>query len=553
MKQFDVIVVGGGGAGVMAASAAAAAGARVALLSKEPIGYGNTRMAVGLTACAGVDGDTHEEFLADILASGNGLCLPHLVNVLVNQSRDALSYAEQLGHTFTRNANDELGGDTVSRAGGHTQARTLQSSGAGIGLGQSLRAAMEKYQFTCFEDTLVLELIKKGEAVIGMRALELTTGEEFTMRCGAVILATGGAGWLFYPQTSNNRGTCGDGYALAFMAGAQLMDMEQIQTIPFGITHPHAYRGLICGEPVVAGPHGRILDDGGNEVLGAGIHRLGRAAVVSAMADVILAGHVSEHGGLSLDLQPNLKTEEGKAFRHRIRATGITDTVLPAYGRKAYDWEEPWDVSPTVHFFMGGVHADENGATNVPGLYVAGEVMGGVHGGNRLGSVALTEILVFGLRAGQAAATFAEGVRHDSSPQPKKRTSSLIGRQGNQRAARLCKKLQHLMWKYAGLVRDREGLLLAAGELEEISKAGEDLCICNEAVYNLELRDAYELGFMLATAKLILITARLREESRGAHIRADYPEHGGVEWQKNIYLWRGEGGETIHAIKGWEK
>lgn len=553
MKEFDVIVVGGGGAGIMAASAAAAAGVKVALISKEPVGYGNTRMAVGLTACAGIDGDTGDEFFNDMINSGDGLCLPHLVDVLVNQSRVALSYAEQLGHTFTRNSCNELNGNTVSRAGGHTQARTLQSSGAGVGLGQSLRAAIEKYKFSCFEDTLVIELIKRGVAICGVRALELSSGEEFTLSCGAVVLATGGAGWIFYPQTSNNRGTCGDGYALAFQAGAQLMDMEQIQAIPFGITFPDAYRGLICGEPLVAGPFGRILDGRGNEVLGPGIHRLGRATVVSEMADAILSGHVSEHGGLYLDLQPNLQTGEGLGYRDRIRATGITDTVLPAYGKKAYDWEEPWEVLPTVHFFMGGVHADEHGATNVPGLYVAGEVMGGIHGGNRLGSVALTEILVYGLSAGQAAAVFAEGVVDDTCPESEKRSSSLIGRQGNYRPTSLCRKLQQLMWENAGLVRDREGLQLAVEELEGIRKAAKDLYISNETIFNLELRDAYELGFMLDTAKLILETALLREESRGAHIRADFPDHGGEKWQKNIYLWRGEAGEVNHAIKGWEK
>ena len=406
--MYDVIVAGGGGAGVMAAAAAAKTGARVAIVCKEPVGYGNTRMAVGLTACAGLTGEARDSFIENMLASGEGLCRRELVEALVDGSRDALGFLEALGHTFLRDKGGELSEEVITRAGGHTHPRTLQSSGAGIGMGQVLRNAVHKYKITLIEDTLVLKLMKSDGAVCGVRLLDLATAEEYTLAAGAVVLATGGAGWLFYPQTSNNRGSTGDGYALAFAAGAELMDMEQVQALPFGITHPQAFRGLVCGEPVVAGPAGKITDGSGQTVLDGGINQMGRAAVVRAMAEPIRAGQTTEHGGLLLDLSSNLKTPNGSVLRGRIRATGITDTVLPAYGKKAYDWEEPWDVLPTAHFMMGGIAADKDGATSVPGLFAAGEAMGGVHGGNRLGSIALTEIFVFGLRAGSAAATAAK-------------------------------------------------------------------------------------------------------------------------------------------------
>jgi succinate dehydrogenase/fumarate reductase flavoprotein subunit len=545
MSRYDVVVVGGGGAGLMAAAAAAEAGAGVAIVCKEPVGYGNTRMAVGLTACAGLPGDTYETFIDNLLASGEGLSSCELVETLVRDSRKALTFLEGLGHTFKRNAEGQLSESAITRAGGHSRPRTLQSSGAGIGLAQSLRAAAAKYQIDLLEDTLVLELLKADDRVSGVRLLDMVTGEEYSISAGAVVLATGGGSWLFYPQTSNNRGSTGDGYALAFRAGAELMDMEQIQALPFAVTHPGAYRGLICGEPVVAGPAGKLTDNQGNTVLAGGIHKMDRASVVRAMADPITAGRVAEHGGVFLDLRPNLHS--GTAYRDQIRSTGITDTVLPAYGKKAFDWEEPWEVLPTAHFFMGGIKADSHGATAVGGLYAAGEAMGGVHGANRLGSAALTEILVFGQRAGQAAALWAKSRYR---PEPKGRSRSrVIGMTGTMRPIQLCRRLQNLMWQTAGLVRDRAGLLAALETVEELIKEASDLSVCAEPVYNMELRDARELDFMLLTAKLVLTSALLREESRGAHLRSDFPESGGKDFEKNIILWQDQNGKIAYKLK----
>ncbi|MDW7651759.1 MAG: FAD-dependent oxidoreductase [Bacillota bacterium] len=550
--MHDVIVIGGGGAGVMAAAAAAKEGARVAIVCKEPVGYGNTRMAVGLTACAGLTGDSRENFIENMVQSGEGLSRRELVETLVDGSREALSLLEELGHTFTRNQKGELADHVISRSGGHSHARTLQSSGAGIGIGQVLRSAVAKYGITLLEDTLALELVKQDDIVCGVRLLDLATSEEYTLDTQAVVLATGGAGWLFYPQTSNNRGSTGDGYVLACHAGAELMDMEQVQALPFGITHPQAYRGLVCGEPVVAGPAGKIVDGDGSNVLDGGIFKMGRAAVVRAMAEPIKAGRVTKHGGLLLDLSPNLAGPDGTVFRDRVRSSGITDTVLTAYGRKAFDWEEPWDVLPTVHFMMGGVIADRDGDTTVPGLYVAGEVMGGVHGGNRLGSTALTEILVYGLRAGRAAALSAKKKPARTTVSTKRESSRKVGSKGKNRPAHLSRRLQEIMWKQAGFVKNRRELLSAIDTVSALQKEAEDLNVCNETVYNLELLDAVELHVMLETAKLILTSALLREESRGAHLREDFPKDGGFPWQKNIIIRRSANGQLQHRIAGWK-
>jgi succinate dehydrogenase/fumarate reductase flavoprotein subunit len=533
----------------MAAAAAAGEGARVALVSKDPVGYGNTRMAVGPAACTDLPGDSREEFISDVLSGGERINNRTLVEALVYDAREALGRLESFGHTFIRDQDGELTGSVITRAGGHTKARTLQSSGGGVGLGQSLRAAVEKYGVDLYEDSLVLNLLQVDGKICGMQVHDLAKGKEFVLWAGAVVLCTGGGGWLFYPQTSNSRTATGDGYALAFHAGAELVDMEMIQSIPFGVTHPFAYRGTICGEPGTAGPAGKIVSGSGSAVLDGGINVMNRAQVVRRMAEYIKRGDVAEHGGLYLDMSPNLLLEDGEKIRHRLRSTGISDIILPAYGRRAYDWEEPWEVLPTVHFFMGGIRADADGRSNVPGLFTAGEAQGGVHGGNRLGSVALTEIFVFGLRAGKAAAAYAGGLSRFIGQQPARATAGLIGRQGNCRPVELSRRLQSLLWENMGLVREKDKLLLTLQAIDELETLSLDTRICAEHVYNTELLDFIELGSMLVTARLAVTAALLREESRGAHLRSDFPASGGEYWRKNIVLWRGEDGSLLHRTE----
>jgi succinate dehydrogenase/fumarate reductase flavoprotein subunit len=546
MSYYDVVCIGGGGAGVMAAVGAASGGARVALVSKEPVGYGNTRMAVGATACAGLPGDSSEEFISDILAAGEGINDPVLVETLVADAREALAVLEGFGHTFIRGQDGML---SIWAVGGHKKARTLQSSGGGPGLGQSLRGAVEKHGVDLLEDSLVLGLIRDGDRVSGVQLLDLADGKESVLWAGAVILCTGGGGWLFYPQTSNARTATGDGYALAFRAGAELVDMEQIQALPFGVTHPGAYRGTICGEPATAGPAGRIMNGCGETVLDGGINKMNRAQVVRHMAGHIRKGCVGEHGGLFLDLRPNLLREDGDKILDRQRSTGIFRVILPAYGRRAYDWEEPWEVLPTVHFFMGGVRVDIDGRSCVPGLFAAGEAQGGLHGGNRLGSVALTEIFVYGLRAGRAAAKFAARAGKAQMIQPAPVANGHFGRQGAHKPVTLVRRLQSLLWESMGLVREKEKLLQAMKDIEEIQKLSRNVRISAERIYNTEMQDYIELDFMLLTARLALTGALLREESRGAHLRFDYPDSGGEKWQKNIILRQGNDGNILHRTE----
>ena len=202
-----------------------------------------------------------------------------------------------------------------------------------------------------------------------------------------------------------------------------------------------------------------------------------RAQVSRVMGLELLKGHGTAFGGMVLDVSPNLATADGKAAWQKMKDAGNLDNARRAYGAKAYAWEEPWDVAPTAHFHMGGVRIDEHGASSVSGLYAAGEVAGGLHGANRLGSVALAELFIFGRRAGAAAAAFARGADRPALPRSAAGAAvadieGLIGAQGETRPVVLARSLQRLMWSNVGVVRSEEPLATAVAGLKSAVAEG---------------------------------------------------------------------------------
>jgi succinate dehydrogenase/fumarate reductase flavoprotein subunit len=330
----------------------------------------------------------------------------------------------------------------------------------------------------------------------------------------------------------------GDGYGLALGAGAELVDMEQVQYLPFGITHPPSLLGAPCGEPVVAGPFGRLLNRSGDVVL-ENIMPMTRAQVARAIVEEIGRGGATEHGGLLLDLKPNLESPQGDFFVKALKKAGapILAVVRKAYGRKAADLEEPWDVLPSAHYNMGGIQTDERCRSSVPGLYACGQAQGGVMGGNRLGSTSLTEIFVFGKRAGRTATREASGrhfAKEKLAREPLERLRALRGSRGTHRPIHLKRTLQRLMWEQVGPLRDAAGLEDALRGIERIEKQARDLEICEMGRCNTEVTDATELPHMLATARAIALSALGRTESRGAHVRSDFPERDDTGPVKNM-------------------
>jgi len=429
----------------------------------------------------------------------------------------------------------------LSKWGGHSRARTIASPGKMGGLiGQALRAALARSPVQVLEETIACGLLTEKGRVSGVICLDLVTGEVFPILAKAVVLATGGAGWLYFPRTSNFRTICGDGLALAFTAGAEMIDMEMVQFLPFSFTHPPCIQGIGVGDPMAAGPYGKLLNRDGEVVL-TDIHVKTRAQVAKAIALEIAKGKGTDHGGIILDHRGNLGKEDGMRAREPWESMGLFDPVREIHGEAAFSWEEPWDVAPTAHFMMGGVRADEFGRTNLKGLFAAGEVMGGLHGANRLGSVALAEIFVFSRRTAEEAARFCranEPVQVSAAllRREQDRIKKLFGRKGSLRPITLKKAVQEIMWDTVGPVRRETNLSEGLARLDELEPRLNEIGIASLTAYNLEVLDAIETSFMLTTARLIMLSAKIRQESRGAHTRLDFPQRDDQNWLGNIVL-----------------
>jgi len=529
VRRSDVLVVGSGGAGVTAAVEAANAGATVTVISKEPLGYGDTRISLGVMSTSpdtGI-GDSEEQFVEDMIRGGEGLNDPKLVRILVSEALEATATFETFGHIFDRDRDGRLKRLAVP-PGGHRVSRAIGSPAAGISMGHTMRSAAARADLDALEQTVCSELLMEGGEVVGAAALHIPSGEPIALLAKSTVIAAGGAGSLYYPHTDCMPSVSGDSYGLALRAGCELVDMEQVQYLPFGITHPPSLLGAPCGEPVVAGPFGRLLNNRGDVVL-ENIMPMTRAQVARAIVEEIGRGGATEHGGLLLDLRPNLASEQGEFFVKALKKAGapILSVVRRAYGRKAADLEEPWDVLPSAHYNMGGIKTDEFCRSLVPGLYACGQAQGGVMGGNRLGSTSLTEIFVFGKRAGRTAAREARGRQcgeEKLAREPLEKLRALRNSRGGHRPIHLKRALQRLMWERVGPLRDAIGLEGALEKIETVEEKARALQISDIGRCNTELVDAVELSHMLATARAIAISALGRTESRGAHVRSDFPD-----------------------------
>ncbi len=541
VRRADVLVIGSGGAGVMAAVEASRAGASVILVSKEPIGYGNTRISNGSISISPDPslGDSEESFVEDMLRGGEYLNDRKLVQVLVREAMNGALNFEGFGHIFSRDQEGAIQREPFPFSG-HRARRTVGSPARGVSMAHALRAAAARADIQVIEETVCFELLVADQEVVGAAAVGIMTGEPQALLARSIVLAAGGAGYLYYPHTDCTPSTVGDSYGLGLMAGVELVDMEQVQFIPFGITHPTSMVGIACGEPVTAGPFGRLLNNQG-EVVGENIMSMTRAQAARVVIDAISRGGATEHGGILFDLTPNRQHSQGRAFLDSLKEMMpfILGNIRRAYGKKAAAFEEPWDVLPTAHYNMGGIRTDQWCRTRVSGLYACGQAQGGVMGGDRLGSTSLTEIFVFGKRAGRAAAEDArqralteERLAHEAVD----KLRSLRGAKGAHRPIDLKKRLRQLTWAKIGPLRDADGLQQALDGIEAIRKDSQDLRVADLKECNFDLLDAIELPHMLATAEAMALSSLDRRESRGAHVRSDFPERDDQNPAKNMVV-----------------
>jgi len=552
----DILCVGGGAAGAMAAVTAAQAGAKVGIMTKDELANGNMRIAGGIVASVNsIDADSETAFADDILRAGEFLSNPLLVKAAVEGSRQANLLLEEWGHIYRRDGKGNISPLSVIKPGGHSLARTLTCENQGMSLATTFRSAIAREAVCCWENTLVLDLVVEDGKVLGALGYNIIDGNLLFVRAKAVILATGGGGMIFSPQTDNTRSATGDGYALGYAAGLPLVDMEQIQWLPFGVAKPASLRGINIGDTSDAGPRGVLVNSEGEVVL-RGVATCTRSAVTRTIARENRAGRGGPNGGLFLDATANLDDPVGKAFLAQLQARGVLGPVRAAYGPKAYAWTEPYEVLPTQHFFCGGVQVDADGRTALANLYAVGEVTGGIHGADRLGSVALCDSIVFGHRAAMHAVEgFDEEKPADDSvilpylDGARKRIESVLARSCGTLPILLKAELGRAMAEKVGCVRDKAGLEEALQMVLSLGEKADSVYVPAGRTYNMALVDYFELEYMLVCAEAVIRCSLAREESRGSHFREDYPQRDeGLDF-RSVIAYRGANGKMLTRLE----
>ncbi len=547
----DILVIGGGGAGVAAAALAARAGARVVLLSKEPVGRGDTCIASGLMTNGAVNrSDSPDKMIRDLVRCGERLNDAVLVKLLAERSHEATQVLEEFGMAFRRDRQGRLT-PLPSPLGGHSVARSLASLSEGNQIGSALRAALYRSGVQVYEEALVTDLFSDEGQVNGALSLDLASGEQSAWSAKRVILASGGCGWLFAPFTSNMRSNTGDGFTLAFEAGAELRDMEHAQYV-FGLSRPQSAIGVLLGEPATAGFFGRLLDREGREILERPARKT-RGQVAAAMARALHEQGLGADAGLRLDLRDNA-LRMGPIYRVMLSLSrqSALDAARFAYGGAAARCEEPWEVVPSFHYLPGGVKVDGRCESSVRNLYAVGQVQGGLFGADRLGSVSLTELFVFAKIAAESALE-----KLAESPQPSlhpelvesrvRARLSLRGRSGSRTPIALKRRLQEIMWQKVGLLRQQSSLEAALRELEDLDRERQDARVPSSASWNSDWVDLLELESMIRLGEIIARCALERRESRGGHVRLDHPERNDTDWLKTIVARKENGGITLRT------
>ena len=533
-QQTDFIVVGSGIAGLRAALEIAAKGARVVVLTKDRTGESNTEYAQGGVAVALSEDDETSLHEDDTQAAGAGLCDERAVRVLVEDGRRYMRELIEWGTEFDRKDGQLL----FTQEAAHSRRRILHAGGDATGheIVRALIArarAEERIEFLAHAATE--ELILEDGCCRGVRYLDPLVRASRSLRARAVVLASGGAGQL-YLHTTNPQVATGDGMAMAYAAGAELADMEFVQFHPTALNVEGAPRFLLS--EAMRGEGGVLRNAEGKRFM----PRYHERAEL-APRDIVSRAIVAELERTATRTAFIDMTALDARFLRR-RFPKIYDTCL----RHGLDiTREPVPVSPAAHYIMGGVRTDLDGRTTLRGLYAAGEVAcTGVHGANRLASNSLLEGLVFGARAGRAAA--ADHVADSHVWPPDKATgdgpeqqASMSDRNAGEIALAVRKRVRRLMWERVGILRSRQSLLRALREFEQIERA----------------RSLRAPSRNFATVALLIARAALwREESRGAHFRHDFPARDDARWRVHSIARKGapvSASETIERgaeVKG---
>ncbi len=562
--KYDVVIVGAGGAGLRAAVEAREAGLRVAIICKSLFGKAHTVMAEGGAAASMGNANSNDNWMVhfrDTMRGGKFLNHYRMAELHAKESPDRIWELEMWGALFDRTKEGKI---SQRNFGGHEYPR-LAHVGDRTGL-ELIRTMQQKIvalqqkdgretgdmeaNLKVYAEFTVTDILKENGKVAGVYGYYRENGDEILFEAPAVVIATGGVGKAFKITSNSWEGT-GDGHALALKAGANLKDMEFLQFHPTGMVWPPSVRGILVTESV-RGEGGVLTNNKGERFMFNYIpdvfkdkyatteeeadrwytdqdnnrrppELLPRDEVARAINSEVKAGRGTEHGGVYLDVSKRLSAE-------------VIKKRLPSMWHQFYELagvditKEPMEVGPTCHYVMGGVDVepDTAAAIGVPGLFAAGEVAGGMHGSNRLGGNSLSDLLVFGRRAGMGAAEYVEAnganpVSDATVAKAAERIEAPFKNTGGENAYSLHAELQEVTHNLVGIIRTGSEIKEAIAKIADIRARSQKVTVAGDRKFNPGFHLAFDLDNMLLVAESTAKSAILREESRGGHTRDDFP------------------------------
>jgi len=525
-----VLVIGAGGAGLRAAIEALAQGVSVGVVSKSLLGKAHTVMAEGgiAAAMANVDSaDGWKPHFRDTMRGGKMLNNWRMAQLHAQEAPERVRELEQWGAIFDRTAD----GNILQRAfGGHTYKRLCHvGDRTGLEMIRTLQDRGVQLGFDVYMECTIVRLLKDGNRCCGAIGYWREQGRFVVFKAKSVVMATGGIGKA-WPITSNSWEYTGDGMALAYEAGAELMDLEFVQFHPTGMVWPPGVQGILVTE-AVRGEGGILRNSKGERFMEKydpkRMELSTRDVVARSIYTEVKEGRGTEHGGAYLDISHKPAEYVKKklpSMYHQFKELADVDIT-----------KGPMEVGPTCHYVMGGIRVDADTAqSTLPGLFAAGECAAGLHGANRLGGNSLSDLLVFGRRAGLAAAKHAKEV---SSPTidpaqidaAEKYALEPFQRQHGESPYAVHRDLQKTMQSLVGIFRTRTDVEQALADLEKLNQRWKLVSVEGSRMFNPGWHLALDLHSMLKISEAVAKCALVREESRGAHSRIDFPETS-VEW-----------------------
>jgi succinate dehydrogenase / fumarate reductase flavoprotein subunit len=570
---YDVVVIGAGGSGLRAAIEAREAGKKTAIISKSLFGKAHTVMAEGGCAAAMGNSNPHDNWqvhFRDTMRGGKFLNNWRMAELHAKESPDRVYELEAWGALFDRTKDGRIsqrnfGGHQYARLAhvgdrtGLEMIRTLQQRVVALQQEDARTHGDAEAMIKVFAETTITELMKDGERIAGAFGYIRESGKFVLFEAPAVILATGGIGKTF-KYTSNSWEYTGDGHALALLAGATLLNMEFVQFHPTHMVWPISVRGLLVTESV-RGDGGVLRNSEGKRYMFNYVPDVFRAQyaeteeeadrwyddpdhnrrppellprdeVARANLAEIRAGRGSPHGGVFLDIASRRSPEEIlrrlPSMYHQFKELADVDIT-----------KEPMEVGPAQHYVMGGVEVDpDTGESVVPGLFAAGEVSGGMHGSNRLGGNSLSDLLVFGRRAGMGALEYLDSLdgarpRASDAELEAARAEALapLERSGGENPYTLHSEVQQTMSDLVGIIRTEDDIKAALAELEKLRARTANVSAEGGPAYNPGWHLTLDLRNIMLIADCVALSALERQESRGGHTRNDFPEMS-AEWRK---------------------